>query len=143
MFQLYEAGIFCYSFQEISHPPFVKGIIKQVLLATCVIGAPTSVFAYPFNPDPQSFQNYMNTRSWKSGSKAYFQNLNSCGGADATFFYCSGGFVTISSPMGTKVCEISSANWSRDLIKNKGSFSYSYSQEGGKVSYRIGSCRYK
>ena len=46
----------------------MKGIIKQVLLATCVIGAPTCVYALPFNPNPQSFQSYMNTRSWKTNT---------------------------------------------------------------------------
>jgi hypothetical protein len=88
----------------------MKGIIKQVLLATCVIGAPTCVFAYPFNPNPQSFQNYMNTVKWENGSKVYFQNMGNCWENTINphnHYYNCKGFATITNPTGTKVCEVS------------------------------------
>jgi hypothetical protein len=83
----------------------MKGIIKQVLLATCLIGAPTCVYALPFHQNPQSFQNYMNTRNWSDGSRVIFQNLNRCGGGGIVYG-CDDGFATISNPMGTKVCNV-------------------------------------
>jgi len=118
----------------------MKKIIKQVLLATCVIGAPTSVFALPFNPDPQSLQNYMNAVRWSDGSTAKFQNLGGCSfsHADGVSNYfdagvCTTGFVTISSPMGTRICTVTNAGYGR-FIQNK---------DSGGVSYKTGECRYK
>jgi hypothetical protein len=107
----------------------VKGIIKQVLLATCVIGAPTSVFAYPFNPNPQSFQNYMNTRNWSDGSKVYFQNLNTCReyGAYNKSYECKSGYATITNPKGTQVCDITYVGY----------------VVGMPYSYGTSGCRYK
>ena len=118
----------------------MKGIIKQVLLATCVIGAPTCVYALPFNPNPQSLQSYMNAMRWNDGSKATFQNLGGC-----TFFPadgvntfidaggCTVGFVTISNPMGTKTCSITNVGYYRN-VDLKGS---------GEISYTTKHCRYK
>lgn len=109
----------------------MKGIIKQVLLATCLIGAPTSVYALPFQPNPQSFQNYMNTIKWDDGSKITFQNLNNCrivsidgdGG-----YVCSSGFSTISNPMGTRVCSL-------DFV--------AYDPATRRSNFNKTSCRYK
>jgi hypothetical protein len=105
----------------------VKEIIKQVLLATCVIGAPTCVYALPFQPNPQSFQNYINAMRWDDGSKIYFQNINNCIDSSNTDFYiCSGGFATISNPMGTKICNLQKVAF-----------------QERRVWYSTGNCRYK
>ena len=111
----------------------MKGIIKQVLLATCVIGAPTCVFAYPFNPDPQSFQKYMNAVKWNDGSKVFFQNINRCsslsyGNNDKGWYYCTGGYATITNPMGTKICDLKDA---------------SYLVATNSIAYTPNQCRYK
>lgn len=129
----------------------MKKLLKMIFVATCVIGAPTFANAYPFLPDPNSFQNYMNTRSWASGSKVIFQNLNTC--IDSTrpddfngepiiksavkmqvawgaphSYGCYGGFATINDPTGTKVCSITQVEYITS----------------GKYSYRdTGNCRYK
>lgn len=118
----------CYSCRKFPHPIRMKTLIKQVLLATCLIGAPSCVFAYPFNPNPQSFQNYLNAVKWKNGSKVYFNNLNECrdAGMSGTYYNCRG-FVTISDPMGTKICELGSVVWNL----------------GGHIRYTTRQCRYK
>jgi hypothetical protein len=122
----------------------VKGIIKQILLATCVIGAPTCVFAYPFYLNPQSFQEYMSSISWEDGSRVKFQNLNSCteypqraGYTDVFYnppfpgaYTCTGGYATISNPMGTKTCELGYIEY-RNQINPK------------SYTYRTGRCRYQ
>lgn len=109
----------------------MKGIIKQVLLATCVIGAPTCVYAFPFQTNPQSFQSYMNTRNWKDGSKAYFENVNTCsesGPSDARYYYCTSGFITITNPKGRMTCDLTILT---------------YSSIDGTYNYRMSGCRYK
>ena len=131
---------YCYSAREISHPPFVKRIIKQILLATCVIGTPTCVNAFPFREDPQSFQNYMNNMRWNDGSNVVFQNLGVCNfytslrqggtGPDYNYDHASCG---ISSPIGTKICSITKVGYAR-FVQVKGS---------GGVAYETGNCRYK
>lgn len=90
----------------------MKRIIKNALLAICVIGAPTSVYALPFREDPQSFQNYLNqVRNWDDGSKMYYQNLGKCGSnadliAKWVSYTCYAGFVKVSNPMGVKICTV-------------------------------------
>jgi hypothetical protein len=106
----------------------MKGIIKQILLATCLIGAPTSVFAYPFNPNPQSFQDYMNAVKWTDGSRVIFQNLNACMDfGNDTYYGCQGGYATVSNPLGTQVCSLTSVIFHRWI----------------GVKYTTGNCRYK
>lgn len=121
----------------------MKGIIKKVLLATCVIGTSTCANAFPFREDPQSFQNYMNTMRWDDGSKVVFQNLGSCffrtstrkggrGDMDYDNAGCSGGFITISNPLGIKICELRFAYYSKNINTN-----------AIKTHYQPGNCRYK
>ena len=88
----------------------VREIINKVLVITCVVTAPTSAFAYPFYPDPKSFENYMNTVSWADGSKTYFQNLNQCND-NQVLYTCGSGFVTIKNPMGTQICRVNRVTW--------------------------------
>ena len=108
----------------------MKGIIKKILLTICVIGAPTSVFALPFLPDPQSLQNYMNAVRWNDGSKATFQNLGGCNFVQGEPYrdvgLCFAGFVTISNPMGSKICSITRVGY-----------------QFGQIVYETGNCRYK
>lgn len=105
----------------------MKGIIKQILLATCVIGAPTCVYALPFNPNPQSFQSYANTVRWDDGSRISFQNLNNCEEKpDMKLYACNNGYATIANPMGTKVCDLKTVGW-----------------WDNKIIYETRTCRYK
>ena len=109
----------------------MKGIIKKVLLAICVISAPTSVYALPFREDPQSFQNYLNQiKGWDDGSKLYYQNLGKCRSwkIPINSYLCGTGFVTVTNPMGVKVCSIDSVM---------------YSYEERKISQEWGTCRNK
>jgi hypothetical protein len=109
----------------------VKGIIKQILLTTCVIGATTyEALGAPFNFNPQSFQNYMNTVKWDDGSKASFQNLNTCvkwGEAPDFAYRCFSGYATISNPMGTTICKLTTVYWNPLL----------------GIGYATKNCRYK
>jgi hypothetical protein len=105
----------------------VKRIIENALLAICVIGAPTSVYALPFREDPQSFQNYLNqVITWDDGSKMYYQNLHKCSSYYNPGYYCTAGFVKVSNPMGVKICSI-------ELVSFKDS----------RISNRWGTCRYQ
>ncbi len=105
----------------------MKRIIKNALLAICVIGAPTSVYALPFREDPQSFQNYLNqVIKWDDGSKMYYQNLHQCSSYYTGGYYCDAGFVKVSNPMGVKVCRIERISF----------------VESG-ITYRWGTCRYQ
>lgn len=104
--KIYYLWISAILYRLISHQLIVKGIIKKILLTICVIGAPTSVYALPFRADPQSFQNYLNQiTKWDDGSKMYYQNLGNCAESIEGFF-CAAGFVTVTNPMGVKVCSI-------------------------------------
>ncbi len=97
----------------------MKTIIKNALLALCVIGAPTSVYALPFREDPQSFQNYLNqVRTWDDGSKMYYQNLRECSSYNNTAYYCLAGFVKVSNPMGVKICSIEKVSFWESRITN-------------------------
>jgi hypothetical protein len=113
----------------------VKKIVQRVSLLAFLIGAPTAVFAYPFKLESQSFQNYMNTRKWNDGSKVYFQNLNSCRQTEIygdvvayNGYICDSGYVTISNPKGTRVCDIT------EIL---------YNFEKGRSSFKTSGCRYK
>jgi hypothetical protein len=66
----------------------------------------------------------MNTVRWRSGDKVYFQNLTSC--TDWGKMYSCAGYATITSPMGTKVCEAPSVRWGE-----------------GNYDYMTEKCRYK
>jgi hypothetical protein len=68
----------------------------------------------------------MNTVRWEDGSKARFENLTYCYDAGNEWYYCNGGYVSISNPMGIKVCELKDINWMR-----------------GKYWYEPKTCRYK
>ncbi len=66
--------------------------------------------ALPFMPNRESFVKWANSRTWDDGSVVYFQPSTKCifpnnplVGAE-----CIEGFVTITNPMGTKVCELDS-----------------------------------
>ena len=113
----------------------MKSLIRQVLLATCLIGAPTCAYALPFNPGTQTIQSYLNSLKWKDGSRVIFQNLASCQINDtatmAQALGCSEGFVTIINPIGTYVCALDSVTYTKTSIV------------GGSVDYRTGRCRYR
>jgi len=96
----------------------MKQVIKSLLFAFCVIGAPNNVYAYPFQPNPASFQKYMNTVKWSPGNKVKFQDLDGCEEQKPIIgfvphkvridgkYRCTGGFVTWTNPQGTRVCEV-------------------------------------
>jgi hypothetical protein len=116
-----------------SHPIIMNAFTKQILLATCLIAAPTCVYAAPFNPNPTSFLQYMNSVRWKDGSKVYFQNLHDCvinPDIPVHWYFCNRGYATITNPMGTKVCSLTDISW-RNILGT------------GVVNYTTGSCRYK
>ena len=82
----------------------------------------------------------MNTVKWEDGSKATFQNLGGCSfsHADGVSNFldggvCTTGFVTISSPMGTRICTVTDASYAR----------YFQLKGNGNVAYKTGECRYK
>jgi len=102
----------------------MKQVIKSLLFAFCVIGAPNNVYAYPFKLNPASFQNYMNTVKWSPGNKVKFQDLNNCVESKPSIpesyytkgtpypwdgsYQCYDGFITWTNPQGTRVCEVES-----------------------------------
>jgi hypothetical protein len=132
----------CAKLEEILHLVIVKGIIKQILLATCLIGATTcEALAAPFHFNPQSFQDYLNSIRWDDGSQNKFQNLTNCNGVESgnmPSYYCRGGYVYSSSPMGNRVCRVDSVMWSPGMFQITTLF-------GGKssspVQFSTGECR--
>lgn len=104
----------------------VKKIRSQIFFAACLILAiPNCANAlprFPFGLNPSDFQNYMNNkRNWNDGSSARFEKLSSCQleygfqFSDAYLAYpymCKSGYVTISNPIGTRICSLKYAYWS-------------------------------
>ena len=68
---------------------------------------PTRASALPFKPDKQSFNRYLNQLTWKDGKRREFRDLGGCQkGGWLADYSCTSGYVKISSPMGTELCEI-------------------------------------
>jgi hypothetical protein len=90
---------------------------------------------FPFNPDPISFTKYLNSLSWKDGEKHYFQNLGKClNGRVTNSYMCERGYITTTSPMGTKVCAFTGGVFSM----------VSYSSSAGATYFTLNQdCRYK
>ena len=65
---------------------------------------PSLAWSLPFQSDPNSFAKYLSSLNWGSSSKS-FSNLTNCTETDGIYF-CRSGFVTISDPRGTMVCQI-------------------------------------
>lgn len=123
----------------------MKGFpIIGVGVAAAVIANASASFAYPFQPDPASFARYLNSIKWDDGSRNYFQNLHNCMAntqektlADLArswnnplaetptyeSYLCLSGYVTITNPQGTKVCQLTGATW--DSKSRRANFSYS------------------
>ena len=120
----------------IAIPPYtLKALVRQALLVASLAGATAPAFALPFNPGTTSIQNYLNTLRWADGSRVIFQNVATCKINDtetmAQALDCREGFVTITNPMGTQVCSLTSVTYTKTSIV------------GGDVEYKTGSCRYK
>jgi len=112
----------------------MKQVIKSLLFAFCVIGAPTNVYAYPFQLNPASFQNYMNTVKWSPGNKVKFQDLSRCYESKSPpsmrgfgFYTCESGFITWTNPQGTRVCEVDGVTFKDD----------------NRTYFEVKSCRWK
>jgi len=88
------------------------------------IGAEHKLTALPFAKSPISFQGYLNKVKWKDGSKAYFQGFYDCS-AKGEYYGCMG-FVSVSNPLGNKICR-ARVGW--------------YSSSG--ASFTVSECRYR
>lgn len=69
----------------------------------------TPAKAYPFKLDPSSFEEFMNTIEWESGSTVQFTNLQDCeesSSDEIRYYKCKSGFARITNPQGTRVCEL-------------------------------------
>ena len=72
--------------------------------------ANTSVF--PFEPNQQSYINYLNNNlEWDDGKKRVFTGLGGCKHYsnrffDAEIYYCNYGYVKVTDPLGSKLCEL-------------------------------------
>lgn len=116
--------------------------------------------AYPFQPNPEAFAAYMNTRTWKSGSKITFSNLVDCHagtpddvvdvrrgqiGSTPYRYSCQGGFVQISNPMGIKICELERLVYTSSSIAQDPRYrTSSFAWVGPPTwNYRTLNCRYR
>jgi hypothetical protein len=92
----------------------------------------------PFKKDPISFTKYLNSVQWESGDKVYFQNLGNCKRGDLTpnsTYGCNSGYVTITNPMGTKICSLRTNHLAILAVQ--------YSGKKLGPSFAVGECRYK
>jgi hypothetical protein len=110
--------------------------LAAFFLGLALAMVPRNTLAAPFKLDPQSFQRYANSLKWEDGSKLNFQfgecryeQLRGNYGAlvDWHVYTCKG-FVTISNPMGSRVCSLKVADWDTKFRKFR---------------YVIDVCRYK
>ena len=86
----------------------------------------------PFAKNPQSFQRYANGIRWSDGVTRKMTMFSNCGVRDdQTYmagYYCMSGYVSISDPMGIKVCRLARIR---------------YMAEKRKVLYDTKECRYR
>ena len=93
---------------------YAKKLITPIAIVGLFLAYSPLAKAFPFRKDPESFTAYMNTRQWRDGSKVTFMNLHGCKDVSVQelrrfnidlppFYFCSGGFVRIQNPMGSKV----------------------------------------
>ena len=78
----------------------------------------SSAFALPFKSNAAAFESYANTRTWTDGNQRVFSQFYNCsfygihkgssGDSEYDSATCGGGYVSIYSPQGMKVCELRS-----------------------------------
>jgi hypothetical protein len=91
----------------------------------------------PFKQDPVSFTKYLNSLKWEDGDKVYFQGLGKCTNSNTMSTYgCGAGYVTISNPLGTKICVLQRKS---SLFNN---FAVYYDAKS-QVRFNWGECRYQ
>lgn len=121
----------------------MRSITGSILFCSALL-FPLAGQAFPFKEDPRSFEAYLNTRSWKDGSTLKFSGLNTCRmGKDLggnSYYGCTGGFVTITNPQGTKVCVIS---WPKDPTSYIGNYLLGVAYSNGRYQYNAKECRWR
>lgn len=84
--------------------------------ALIVNGLPQPAQALPFKKNCASMQNYVNALKWNVPTR--FSNFENAKMYDFSSprpsFQCEGGYITESSPMGTKVCQGQFDIWNPD-----------------------------
>ena len=74
------------------------------LVLLVVGGMPQAAKALPFKNNCGSLQAYLNTKSWSQPTKlSGFENVRGTF-SERGFADCDGGYITETSPMGTRVC---------------------------------------
>ena len=98
----------------------------------------SSLRPLPFRPTTaKSFQNWINKIEW-GPRNLKFSYIGTGGGCtnDHDWFHCKGGYLKISDPMGTKVCEVDSVFYLRP--EHNGVLG-----SPNKVKYYTSSCRWQ
>ena len=86
---------------------FAVGTVGVACLAGSVLYSGVAS-AFPFKPNPQSFQNYLNSIKWNDGIKREYSNFANCDFnqlSNTEFARCSGYRKTY-SPQGVEVCSV-------------------------------------
>jgi hypothetical protein len=85
-------------------------LMKKLFLAMVgvSISFAGSAMALPFQPNPDSFASWLNSKSatWKDGKVRRFSNLSECKLFAPQRYACHFGYVKVTSPMGSQLCEI-------------------------------------
>jgi hypothetical protein len=103
----------------------------------------------PFNQDPASFTKFLNSLKWDNGDRVYFQTLGKCrswsgnseDGRTGTLpvYGCDSGFVTITNPMGTKICSLRSNSVGKHSVQ----YVAGHNSFWSGTTFSVGECRYK
>jgi hypothetical protein len=96
---------------------FAVGAVGFACLAGVVYYSPVA-YAFPFQSNPQSFQNYMNSRKWNDGIRKEYSNFHKCvfGTTDPGIMELAPGvvfeeancqgYVKRYTPQGVQVCRV-------------------------------------
>lgn len=90
----------------------MRRIALPVAIFVSVISSGYAI-AFPFRPNPQDFQQYLNSRGgWNDGKKRTFSGLRNCVDIPEVDMYsCNNGYIKIEDPVkGTIFCELQRVN---------------------------------
>lgn len=82
---------------------YISTLAGSALTLVALASIPMEAHAFPFAENCSSMEKYYNTRSWST--KTSFSGFSSARWYSTdTYATCEGGYVTETSPMGTRVC---------------------------------------
>jgi hypothetical protein len=87
----------------------MKNAFYAFIASIVTLIAASSANALPFNPNPSSFENWLNAKNipWENGAqKIKFSYLGGCLETNVGHYFCTQGYARISDPLGTRTCQL-------------------------------------